>query len=66
MILMLNVGKYFIHYIYSLSKPANGAMGNGIHLIQNLEKISVHDHIVVQEYLDKPLIVEGKAYRYRL
>ena len=41
-----------------ITKPANGAMGNGINLIQNLDKISMHDHMVVQEYLDRPLLID--------
>eukprot|EP00116_Pleurobrachia_bachei_P011144 sb/3471406/ len=38
-----------------ICKPANGAMGNGIHLLQNLEKFTMHDTLVVQDYLDRPL-----------
>ena len=49
-----------------ICKPANGAMGNGIHLIQNLEKINMHDHVVVQDYLDRPLIVDGMKFDLRI
>ncbi|CAH1775587.1 unnamed protein product [Owenia fusiformis] len=40
-------------------KPANGAMGNGIQLFRNAEKIPQNDHIIVQEYIDKPFLVDG-------
>lgn len=49
-----------------ICKPANGAMGNGIHLLQNLEKIGIHDHMVVQDYLDRPLIVDGMKFDLRI
>ncbi|KAK2187502.1 hypothetical protein NP493_163g02060 [Ridgeia piscesae] len=39
-------------------KPANGAMGNGISLYRLAEKIPQNDHTVVQEYIDRPFLVE--------
>ena len=49
-----------------ICKPANGAMGNGIHLLQSLDKITMHDHVVIQEYLDRPLIVDGMKFDLRI
>lgn len=49
-----------------ITKPANGAMGNGINLIQNLDKISMHDHMVVQEYLDRPLLIDEMKFDLRI
>ncbi|CAM4732748.1 unnamed protein product [Leuciscus chuanchicus] len=46
-------------------KPANGAMGHGISLIRNCEKIPVQDHFIVQEYLDKPFLMEGYKFDLR-
>ncbi|XP_064626270.1 tubulin polyglutamylase TTLL7-like isoform X2 [Lineus longissimus] len=40
-------------------KPANGAMGNGIQLYRNPEKIPQSEHMIVQEYMDKPFLVDG-------
>ncbi|XP_042589309.1 tubulin polyglutamylase TTLL7-like isoform X1 [Cyprinus carpio] len=46
-------------------KPANGAMGHGISLIRNYEKLPVQDHFIVQEYLDKPFLMEGYKFDLR-
>ncbi|TRY82626.1 hypothetical protein DNTS_032571 [Danionella cerebrum] len=46
-------------------KPANGAMGHGISLIRNCEKLPVQDHFIVQEYLDKPFLMEGFKFDLR-
>lgn len=39
-------------------KPANGAMGNGISLYRIAEKVPQNDHTIVQEYIDRPFLVE--------
>uniref|UniRef100_A0A672SGL3 Tubulin tyrosine ligase-like family, member 7 n=1 Tax=Sinocyclocheilus grahami TaxID=75366 RepID=A0A672SGL3_SINGR len=46
-------------------KPANGAMGHGISLIRNCEKLPVQEHFIVQEYLDKPFLMEGYKFDLR-
>ncbi|KAK7119717.1 hypothetical protein R3I94_021522 [Phoxinus phoxinus] len=46
-------------------KPANGAMGHGISLIRNCEKLPIQDHFIVQEYLDKPFLMEGYKFDLR-
>ncbi|XP_053549291.1 tubulin polyglutamylase TTLL7 [Bombina bombina] len=47
-------------------KPANGAMGHGIFLIRNGEKLQAQDHLIVQEYLDKPFLLEGYKFDLRV
>uniref|UniRef100_U3JTZ5 Tubulin tyrosine ligase like 7 n=1 Tax=Ficedula albicollis TaxID=59894 RepID=U3JTZ5_FICAL len=47
-------------------KPANGAMGHGISLIRNGEKLQAQDHLIVQEYLDKPFLMEGYKFDLRV
>uniref|UniRef100_A0A4W5JTM8 Tubulin tyrosine ligase-like family, member 7 n=1 Tax=Hucho hucho TaxID=62062 RepID=A0A4W5JTM8_9TELE len=49
-------------------KPANGAMGHGISLIRNCEKLpaQTQDHFIVQEYLDKPFLMEGYKFDLRI
>nr|CAB3267360.1 tubulin polyglutamylase TTLL7-like [Phallusia mammillata] len=49
-----------------IQKPANGAMGNGIQLYRNVEKIQPTEHTIVQEYLDKPLLLDGYKIDLRL
>ena len=52
---------------YFIVKPANGAQGHGIWLTKNLDKIipngsnseRQYDGFVIQEYIDKPFLVEG-------
>ncbi|XP_074640830.1 tubulin polyglutamylase TTLL7-like isoform X3 [Tubulanus polymorphus] len=42
-----------------ITKPVNGAMGNGIQLYRNSDKIPQSEHIIVQEYIDKPFLIDG-------
>ncbi|XP_062993001.1 tubulin polyglutamylase TTLL7 [Elgaria multicarinata webbii] len=47
-------------------KPANGAMGHGISLTRNAEKLHSQEHLIVQEYLDKPFLMEGYKFDLRV
>uniref|UniRef100_H2ZKE7 Tubulin polyglutamylase TTLL7 n=1 Tax=Ciona savignyi TaxID=51511 RepID=H2ZKE7_CIOSA len=49
-----------------IQKPSNGAMGNGIQLFRNPEKIQAAEQTIVQEYLDKPLLLDGYKIDLRL
>lgn len=47
-------------------KPANGAMGNGISLIRNGDRVPSHELMVIQEYIDKPFLLEGFKFDLRV
>ncbi|XP_053326038.1 tubulin polyglutamylase TTLL7 [Spea bombifrons] len=47
-------------------KPANGAMGHGISLTRSGEKLHAQDHLIVQEYIDKPFLMEGYKFDLRI
>ncbi|KAL8590371.1 hypothetical protein ACOMHN_011585 [Nucella lapillus] len=47
-------------------KPANGAQGHGISLYRNAEKIPPSEHFIVQEYVDKPLLLDGYKFDLRV
>lgn len=47
-------------------KPSNGAQGNGILLYKNAEKIPAAEHFIVQEYLDKPFLLDGYKFDLRI
>uniref|UniRef100_A0A4W3HUF6 Tubulin tyrosine ligase-like family, member 7 n=1 Tax=Callorhinchus milii TaxID=7868 RepID=A0A4W3HUF6_CALMI len=47
-------------------KPSNGAMGHGISLIRSGEKLQANEHLIVQEYLDKPFLMEGYKFDLRI
>ncbi|XP_038049543.1 tubulin polyglutamylase TTLL7-like isoform X2 [Patiria miniata] len=47
-------------------KPANGSMGNGISLYRNGDRIPPTELTIVQEYLDKPFLLEGYKFDLRV
>ncbi|XP_071799892.1 tubulin polyglutamylase TTLL7-like [Asterias amurensis] len=47
-------------------KPSNGSMGNGISLYRNGERIPPTELTIVQEYLDKPFLLEGYKFDLRV
>ncbi|KAK7492938.1 hypothetical protein BaRGS_00015885 [Batillaria attramentaria] len=47
-------------------KPANGAQGHGISLFRYAEKIPPSEHFIVQEYIDKPLLLDGYKFDLRV
>jgi len=49
-----------------IRKPVNGAMGHGIWLTRNADKIQANDTCIVQEYLDKPLLLDGYKFDLRM
>ncbi|XP_066922132.1 tubulin polyglutamylase TTLL7-like [Clytia hemisphaerica] len=49
-----------------IRKPVNGAMGHGIWLTRNIDKIQPNDTCIIQEYLDKPLLMDGYKFDLRI
>ncbi|XP_041358202.1 tubulin polyglutamylase TTLL7-like isoform X2 [Gigantopelta aegis] len=47
-------------------KPSNGAQGHGIILHRNAEKIPPTEHFIVQQYIDKPLLLDGYKFDLRV
>ncbi|KAK3777662.1 hypothetical protein RRG08_021773 [Elysia crispata] len=47
-------------------KPSNGAQGHGISLYRNAEKIPQTENFIVQEYVDKPLLLDGFKFDLRI
>lgn len=49
-----------------IAKPPNGAMGVGIFLFTSMEKIPQGEPLVVQEYLDKPFLMDHYKFDLRV
>lgn len=47
-------------------KPSNGAQGHGINLYRNAEKIPASEHFIVQQYIHKPLLLDGYKFDLRV
>ena len=47
-------------------KPEASCQGKGIFLVNGSEEIKEHDHYVVQQYIRKPLLIDGLKFDCRL
>lgn len=47
-------------------KPEASCQGKGIYLTRELEDIDLDDHCVVQEYINKPFLMERMKFDLRL
>lgn len=51
---------------YFILKPANGAMGMGIRLFSEDDIIKSNDPSIVQEYIDRPFLLDGYKNDFRI
>lgn len=49
-----------------IMKPSNGAMGHGIKLFRNVEKISPSENFIIQEYIPNPYLLDGFKFDLRI
>lgn len=49
-----------------IAKPVNGAMGNGIFLFRNPDRLLPLENMVVQNYLERPFLLDGYKIDLRL
>ncbi|EGR33532.1 tubulin-tyrosine ligase family protein, putative, partial [Ichthyophthirius multifiliis] len=47
-------------------KPEASSQGKGIYIVKNMQKIKNDQHVVVQEYIKKPYLIDGLKFDFRL
>ncbi|XP_067931872.1 tubulin polyglutamylase TTLL13-like [Watersipora subatra] len=47
-------------------KPASGCQGKGIWVTRNVKEIKAHEHMVCQQYLSRPFLIDGFKFDFRL
>ncbi|KAM9797563.1 tubulin polyglutamylase TTLL7 isoform 4-T4 [Syngnathus typhle] len=52
--------------VHAVPKLREGAAAETISLIRNCEKLPAQEHFIVQEYLDKPFLMEGYKFDLRI
>ncbi|XP_064620214.1 tubulin polyglutamylase ttll6-like [Lineus longissimus] len=53
------------HKTYIL-KPESGCQGKGIWLTKNVKDIKPHEHMVCQQYLGRPFLIDGFKFDFRI
>lgn len=62
----LKTFNYSQHNRVYIVKPEASSQGNGIYLTMNVDRFGVEDRFVVQEYIKRPLLIEGLKFDLRL